>query len=104
MPFAVVLTGAAEPYRSKLTRLRQFETATGRACRPSLPSALKGSCGFTSPIVGRWLGPVHGDAALLVRVLAVAALLETWSANGPIERSGGTDTTSNTLGDPYRLL
>lgn len=80
IPLAVMLAGTAELYRSNPARLRQLETLTESSVQAIAAISAGGLVLFATPFLATWLGPGYGDAALSVRVLAVAALLNTWAA------------------------
>jgi O-antigen/teichoic acid export membrane protein len=76
----VMLAGTAELYRRDPARLRRLETLADSSVQAIAATSAGGLVLFAAPFVETWLGPGYGDAALSVRVLAVAALLNAWSA------------------------
>ena len=80
VPLAVMLAGTAELYRSDPHRLRRLETLADSSVQAIAAITAGGLVLFAVPFVETWLGPGYGDAALCVQVLALAALINAWSA------------------------
>ena len=75
-----MLAGTAELYRSDPHRLRRLETLADSSVQAIAAIMAGGLVLFAVPFVETWLGPGYGDAALCVQVLALAALINAWSA------------------------
>lgn len=80
IPLTVMLAGTAELYRSNPSRLRRLETISGSTAQAFAATCAGGLVIFAGPFMSTWLGPGYSEAALSVRVLAVASLLNIWSA------------------------
>jgi O-antigen/teichoic acid export membrane protein len=80
IPVVVLLAGTAELYRSKPDRLRRLEALAGRSAQAIASVTAGGLLIFSSAFLRVWLGPGFAEAALSLRVLAIAALLNMWSA------------------------
>jgi O-antigen/teichoic acid export membrane protein len=80
IPLAVLLAGTAELYRSNPGRLRHLEGIAGRSAQAIASVTAGGFLIFSSSFLRVWLGPGYGGAALSLRYLAIAALLNVWSA------------------------
>ncbi len=80
VPLSVMLAGTAELHRSNPRRLRRLELLASASTQAIAAVSAGGLVLFADPFVARWLGPGYSNAALAVRVLALAALLNMWSA------------------------
>jgi O-antigen/teichoic acid export membrane protein len=80
VPLAVMLAGTAELYRSNPGRLRHLEMLAGSTAQAIASIAAGGIILFARPFMTVWLGPGYGHAALSAQALAIAALLNIWSA------------------------
>jgi O-antigen/teichoic acid export membrane protein len=80
VPLAVMLAGTAELYRSNPLRLRRLEALAGSATQSLGALAAGGLVLFSHAFLQAWLGPGYGQAARAGAVLAVAALLNIWTA------------------------
>jgi O-antigen/teichoic acid export membrane protein len=80
VPLAVMLAGTAELHLTDPTRLRRLESLSSSATQAIAATTAGGLILFAEPFIRVWLGPGYGGAALTVRVLAAAALLNVWSA------------------------
>lgn len=80
IPLSVMLAGTAELHRTNPQRLRRLEVLTGSATQAIAAISAGAAVLFGGPFVMAWLGRGYAGAALAVRVLAVAALLNLWSA------------------------
>jgi O-antigen/teichoic acid export membrane protein len=80
IPLVVLLAGTAELYRSSPGRLRRLESLAGRSAQAIAAVTAGGFLVFSSPFLRTWLGPGYAGAALSLRFLAIAALVNVWSA------------------------
>ena len=80
IPLAVLLAGTAELYRTNPRRLRHLEDLAGRSAQAIASVTAGGFLVFSSDFLRVWLGPGYDGAALSLRYLAIAALLNVWSA------------------------
>ena len=80
IPLAVLLAGTAELHRTNPGRLRHLEALAGRSAQAIASVTAGGFLIFSSAFLRVWLGPGYGGAALSLRFLAVAALVNVWSA------------------------
>jgi O-antigen/teichoic acid export membrane protein len=80
IPLAVLLAGTAELYRTNPPRLRHLEGLAGRSAQAIASVTAGGFLIFSSSFLKVWLGQGYGGAALSLRYLAMAALLNAWSA------------------------
>jgi O-antigen/teichoic acid export membrane protein len=80
IPLAVLLAGTAELYRTNPRRLRHLEGLAGRSAQAIAGVTAGGFLIFSSSFLRVWLGPGYGGAALSLRFLAIAVLLNVWSA------------------------
>lgn len=80
IPLTVLLAGTAELYRTNPSRLRHLEGLAGRSAQAIASVTAGGFLIFSSSFLRVWLGPGYGGAALSLRYLALAALLNAWSA------------------------
>lgn len=80
IPLSVLLAGTAELYRMHPGRLRRLEGLAGRSAQAIASVTAGGFLVFSSPFLHAWLGPGYGGAAMSLRLLAVAALVNVWSA------------------------
>ncbi len=80
IPLAILLAGTAELHQTNPTRLRRLEFLAGDTAQAIAAVTAGGFLIFSSTFVRVWLGPGYGDAALSMRLLAIAVLLNVWSA------------------------
>lgn len=80
LPLAVMLAGTAELYRSEPLRLRRLEVLAGSATQSIGALVAGGLVLFSNAFLLAWLGHGYGQAARAGAILAVAALLNIWSA------------------------
>ena len=80
IPLAVLLAGTAELYRTNPHRLRHLEGLAGRSAQAIASVTAGGFLVFSSSFLRVWLGPGYGGAVLSLRFLAIAVLINVWSA------------------------
>lgn len=80
IPLAVLLAGTAELYRTNPGRLRHLEVLAGRSAQAIASVTAGGFLVFSSSFLRVWLGPGYGGAVLSLRFLAIAVLINVWSA------------------------
>ena len=80
IPLAILLAGTAELYRTNPGHLRRLEKLAGSTAQAIAAVTAGGFLIFSSSFVRVWLGPGYGGAALSMRLLAIAVLLNVWSA------------------------
>jgi O-antigen/teichoic acid export membrane protein len=80
IPLLILLAGTAELYRTNPKRLRALEVMAGQSAQAIGAATAGGFLIFAPAFLGLWLGPGYGQAALSLRFLAIAALVNVWSA------------------------
>jgi O-antigen/teichoic acid export membrane protein len=80
VPLGVMLAGTAELHKTNPRRLRALESLSGMSAQAIAATTAGGLVLFARPFVLTWLGRGYGGAILSIRVLAVAVLLNLWSA------------------------
>lgn len=80
LPLGFLLAGTAELHQRDPERLRWLEGMADSAVQGLAAVAAGGFLIFGTPFMAAWLGPGYGQAALALRVLGLAALVNAWSA------------------------